>query len=142
MPLPKARQEITTLIVTTPTARWQVVTELEADVAAVRSPSDGGGSGHLELDDGEVAEVRAGALGRWTVIYTAGPLGVAVGGSLKFLPEPFWGWSVPQTRRPDAVGYTAVSCAAPGVELEAFTIGNLRNGYLKISVLGRRLKNI
>ncbi len=122
-----------------PTARWRQVRELEADVAAVRSPSDGGGSARIELAPGEVAEVRAGALGHWTVIYTTGPLGVAVGGSLKFMPEPFWGWSVPQTFRPEAVGYTEVSCAAPGVELEAFTVGDLRNGYLMISVLGRAL---
>ena len=116
-----------------PTARWQQVQELSADLEAPRHISDGGGSARLV---GEAPVVTSGMSGRWTIEYTTGSEGIAVGGSIVFLPEPFWGWSAPQTVAPDAPGFTSVTTDAEGVELVADT---LQRAMLRVVVEGRAL---
>jgi Protein of unknown function (DUF3604) len=101
-----------------PTANRAQAEQFVADLAAVRHPSDGGGSARLELAEGEVARVMSMAPGTWTVILTVGPLGIAEGGAVHFMPDPFWGWSSPQASRPDQPGYTEITTDAEDVEFE------------------------
>ena len=105
-----------------PTARMTQVEEFRRDLAAVRHPSDGGGHAVLQFDDGEPAAAMAGRPGRWTIVYTVGPEGIAAGGGVYFMPEPFWGWSAPQDIEARAPGFTLVTTEAEGVELETQTL--------------------
>ncbi len=100
-----------------PTARWGEVEAYRADREARRDPSDGGGKGRRVLAEGEAPEVRVGQLAQFVLEYEAGAEGVAVGGTLFFMPEPFWGWSQPQDIDPHAPGYTRVSTEVEGVAL-------------------------
>lgn len=124
-----------------PTARWQQADELAADRDAARHPSDGAGSVELQLAAGEAAEVEAMAAATWTLVFTAGPLGVAEGGALHFMPDPFWGWSPPQSRRPDHPGYTEISTDVEGLEFELFdrSAGAGMSGSLTATLRGTRL---
>ncbi len=103
-----------------PSARREQAEILLADLAAQRSPADGGGSVELVLADGEEARIECGELGTWTLIYTAGPRGIAEGGALRFLPDPFWNWSQPQTRDANYAGYTTIESSVPGLRFETF----------------------
>ena len=67
--------------------------------------------------------------------YVAGPEGVAVGGALTFVPEPFWGWSPPQTHAPAAPGFVDVQ-APPGVQL----VARAHQGQLVLEVAERPLE--
>lgn len=96
-----------------PTARHELVRLLQEDRDAPRHPGDGEGDARLIAG----GAVQAGALGRWSFEFTAGPLGIATGGVLVFQVSPFWGWSPPQATDPDAPGYTTFMTAAPGVRL-------------------------
>ena len=82
---------------------------------APRSAADGGGRAWME---GE-ASARAGTSGTWTIVYAAGEHGVAVGGYVRLTIPPFWNWTDPQDRAPEAPGYTTASTEADGVELDA-----------------------
>ncbi len=113
-------------------ARMELVEALRSDLAQARHPSDGGGRAWLE--DGGSA--RAGKPGRWTFVYEAGELGIAVGGQVLLQVSPFWGWSTPQTLDADGRGYTEATTDAPGVTLEART---LDEQLLGIAVGGRAL---
>ncbi len=118
-----------------PTARMHTVQDLRADLAAPRHASDGGGRAWLE--DGPT-EVVISTRHRWTIVYEAGPLGVAQGGTVFFLTSPFWGWDDwPQPDYPDAPGYTEVSTEAEGVELEARA---LDRNMLGVEIGGRALR--
>ncbi len=119
-----------------PTARADVHEQFLADLAAVRDASDGGGSVRLVLADGDDGSVMCATSGRWQFEFTAGPLGIAQGGSLTFLSPPFWGWSTPQTQAELRPGFTVVECDAAGVELEAWTADK---NLLQIEVKGRAL---
>ncbi len=116
-----------------PHAHPEIVAMLREDRAASRHPSDGGGRAWLE------GESRATALtpGRWTVVYEAGPLGVAEGGTVFLMTSPFWGWSTPQTEDPTRHGYTEVASDAEGVVLETAT---LDAQLLGATVSGRALR--
>jgi hypothetical protein len=116
-----------------PGGRPDLVAMLREDRDAPRHASDGGGRAWLA---GE-AEATAQTPGRWTVVYEAGPEGVADGGVVTFMSSPFWGWSTPQTEAPDYHGYTEVTTDADGVELETAT---LDAQLLGITVRGRRLE--
>ncbi len=116
--------------------RPDLVQSLRQDLDLERHPSDGGGTAWIETD-GEAEEAVAGRSGRWTIVYQAGPLGVADGGMIYLQVSPFWGWSTPQTQWPRSFGYTEVSTAAPGVELAAQTLGEQ---LLGIAVGGRELR--
>ena len=113
--------------------RHDVVEELRADLLRPRSAADGGGTAAVEALRGPAI---AGSPGSWRIVYRAGPLGVAVGGTVHLQVSPFWGWSTPQTERPRALGYTTVETDAVGVELSAET---LDQQLLAIGVGGRAL---
>lgn len=126
------------------TARRDVLETLQADLAAVRHAADGGGSARAEsLGLGSGGEepagpvtTSAGGSGRWRIRYTAGPLGVAVGGAVYLQVSPFWGWSTPQVERAEAPGFTRVSSSAQGLELAPRT---LDRQLLEVRVGGRAL---
>ncbi|HKJ23925.1 MAG TPA: DUF3604 domain-containing protein, partial [Myxococcota bacterium] len=113
-------------------ARRELVDALRSDATNVRDPSDGGGRAWLEAG----GPARASTPGRWTILYEAGPRGVAVGGRILLQVSPFWHWSTPQTRDPLAPGFTTVEALADGVELTADT---LDQQLLGIEVGGRAL---
>jgi hypothetical protein len=116
-----------------PTARHDVHAQLVEDAATQRHPSDGGGRGWLAEDPGPL---RAGEKARFVVLYEAGPLGIAVGGTLYFQGPAFWGWVPPQLGDRWGRGYTEVSSEAAGVELRAQA---LERGLLAIGIAGRAL---
>ena len=116
-----------------PTARRQQADELKADLAAVRHPSDGGGTAELIGDS--PLQARAGEPGTWTIRYTVGPEGLAAGGAVYFMPEPFWGWSQPQDVTPRRDGYCVVSTDAEEVELTTTTFRQI----LQVQVDGRAM---
>ena len=106
---------------------------LRDDLTAERHPADGGGRAWIE--EGPL-EVRAGSRQRWTLVYEAGPLGIAEGGMLFFQAPPFWGWSTPQTVSRGSDGYTTISVSSPDVHLEPENFGQQ---LLGIRVGGRAL---
>lgn len=103
---------------------------------AARHVADGGGRAWLDGQPG-VASAIAGMPGRWTILYEAGPLGIAAGGMVFLQVSPFWGWSTPQVTDPAAPGYTEVTTAADGVELVPRA---LDRQLLGIEVAGRELR--
>jgi hypothetical protein len=121
-----------------PNARLEMVEELRQDLSAQRHPADGGGRAWIEPDPESPASVTAGSPGRWSILYEAGPLGVAEGGMVFLQVSPFWGWSTPQTVDERAPGYTTVTTDAPGVELQPATLGQQ---LLGIQVNGRALRS-
>jgi hypothetical protein len=96
-----------------PAAQRPIVDMLREGRDAPRHPADGGGRAWIEGDRTAVA----GHPGRWTIIYEAGDLGVAVGGTVRLTVPPFWGWSEPQDYVPEVPGYTTAVCTGDGVEL-------------------------
>lgn len=122
-----------------PSARWGEAEELAKDLATARHPSDGQGEAWLIDPEGErlaKGQALARTPGSWTLHYAGGELGIAVGGALLFLPEPFWGWSAPQTSVRERLGYTRVSTEAQGVELVLHDEGP----RLRIEIAGRTLE--
>lgn len=102
--------------------RIDVVEALRADQASPRHPSDGAGRAWVESVEGRVPAARAGEPGSWTLVYEAGPLGIAAGGALFLQVSPFWGWSTPQALRPEVPGYTTITTSAAGVRLVPRTL--------------------
>lgn len=127
-----------------PTALREQAELLLADRLAVRHPSDGGGRAWIESIESpyeaEDTVIRAGERRRFTIVYEAGDLGVSEGGSVHFMPEPYWGWSVPQSSAPDRLGFTSVTTEKSGVRLEAARVGNFQAGYLVIRILDGALE--
>ncbi len=120
-----------------PTARMGEHLGMKQDLAAARHPADGGGRAWLEVPAGETAHAVAGRAGSWTIVYEAGPLGVAVGGAVYLQVPPFWNWSPPQTLEPNAPGYTVVETDAAGVELEPDLPAET---LLPVAIAGRPLR--
>jgi hypothetical protein len=120
-----------------PTARLETVQMLHGDLGAERHPSDGAGRAWIETDEAGPVEVEAGSRARFEVVFEAGPLGVAEGGTVFLQPSPFWGWSTPQVTDPDRPGYTTVATSATGVALSPQTIDRQ---LLAITIGGRRLE--
>jgi hypothetical protein len=118
-----------------PTAQPEIMEMLRADLEAVPHPSDGGGRGWLVAEESDVPAV-ASQRGRWTIEYEAGPEGIAVGGALYLQVSPFWGWSTPQVVYSDVPGYSEVTTAAEGVELEPATVDQQ---LMAITIRGRDL---
>ena len=116
-----------------PNAQPEIVQTLREDLGRARHPSDGSGRAWLDAVPGHVG---VGGSGMWTLVYEAGPEGIAVGGMLFLQVSPFWGWSTPQVQAEDAPGYTAVSTEAEDVVLEPETLGQQ---LLGIRVAGRSL---
>jgi len=116
------------------TAQPSTYAALRDQKRAVFDPSDGDGRAWLESI--EEATVRAGAPGRWELVYEAGPLGIAAGGSLFLQTSPFWGWpDRPQTADPSAPGYTRLESPTDEVELVPTEL----DGLLQIEIRGRAL---
>ncbi|MDJ0789193.1 MAG: CehA/McbA family metallohydrolase [Myxococcota bacterium] len=114
-----------------------IIRELRQDRDEVRTEADRGGRASLlPGEDGSVPEGEVGRPGRFRLAYEAGPLGVAVGGSVQLQVSPFWGWSEPQVHAADLPGYTEVSTEAAGVELAPSSRGG---GLLVVEIGGRAL---
>ena len=114
-------------------ARVDTFETLILDAAAARSPSDGGGKAWLtQVDPSYPASSRP----KLSVVYEAGPLGIAQGGMLFFQPSPFWGWDAPQTRYPQAPGYTRITQKPEDLELGS---DDRSKSYLALTMKNRAL---
>ena len=118
-----------------PGARWDTVEMLRESAAVEPSPADLGGRAWLAGQEPE--RLEASGWGSFRLVYEAGPLGIAEGGALFLQVSPFWGWSSPQTRAPEAPGYTVVETDAEGVSLTAQQVDQQ---LLAIEVGGRALR--
>jgi hypothetical protein len=114
-----------------PGARTQTDAELRADLAAPRHPGDGGGR---LVDVVAPGPLPVGAPVEIDLTFEAGPVGVAVGGSVQLVVSGFWGWTPPQSDAPEGPGYTLVE-APDGVSLETTSA----SGTLFATVRGRAL---
>jgi len=121
-----------------PTAQWDVVESLRDEAKRDRHPSDGAGRARLELVEGAPPRATVGEPGRFSIVFEAGPLGIDEGGVLFFQASPYWGWSTPHVEDPQFPGFTEVTTQAPGVALEAETVGPQ---LLAIEIGGRRLES-
>src|SRR4029453_494740 len=104
----------------------------------MRSPAEGCGRGWFT--PGPRARVVAQTPNRLTIVYEAGPEGIAPGGSILFLTPKWWDWSDPQSDRPRAPGYVTASTRAAGVELalhdEAATGPSIEIGGTALEIRG------
>ena len=113
---------------------------LREDLAATRHPSDGGGKAWLvepESTKGSRPSAPVGSRRRFTILYEAGPLGVAEGGMVFLQTSPFWGWDSPQADVREAPGYTEARTDASGIELHPKSLGLQ---LLGIEISGRNLE--
>jgi hypothetical protein len=117
-----------------PNAIYELAEELALDRVRPRHASDGAGRAWLE--QGPAGGARVGTPGRFVLVYEAGPLGIAVSGTLRFQVPPYWDWSTPQVEAADAKGYSVVSSEAAGVALVAETVDL---GLLAVRIEGRPL---
>ena len=101
-------------------ANWELHRQLLDSRAADYSPADGGGVFELV----EASPVHCSERGVFTLRYTTGPLGVAVGGKLYFQVDPWWGWSDPQVEHSAAAGFTVVETSSAQARLHAEALGN------------------
>ena len=114
------------------TARMDQVLEFQADLAATRHPGDGGGVARVTSAPERVV---AGARARWTIELSVGEHGIAVGGAITLLPEPFWGWSTPQAENAGFPGFTGLSVVTEGgATLTPRTIGGAEAGLMIVTV--------
>jgi hypothetical protein len=65
-----------------------------------------------------VDPVVVGSRGTWTIEYVCGAPGIQPGGGIVFQAPPFWGWTRPQARWPEAPGYTTVKTSRQGARFE------------------------
>lgn len=79
----------------------------------MRNEEVGSTNGTAHIDPAR--EVIAGRPGTWTITYTAGPDGVAVGGSVRF--EIPYGFTNPQTKWFHDPGYVSAACSRRDVRL-------------------------
>jgi hypothetical protein len=98
-------------------------------------PSDGGGSARLEAVEPDPPV--AGRPARFTLVFEAGPHGIAPGGMIFLQSSPFWDWSTPQVLEPEAPGFTRITPEADDLLLEADT---LDQHLLGIEVTGRPVR--
>jgi len=120
-----------------PTARWGQVEQFLADLEAPRSPSDGKGTVRVTRAPDRVV---AGGVGRWTFEFEVAETGIAPGGSIHFMPEPFWGWSTPQVQGAELPGFTNVAVSRAETILSADTFGGQDSGLLILTVGGAGLE--
>src|SRR5262249_40644220 len=118
-----------------PRARWDMVDSIRESLAAHNGPADGGGRAWL-VRDGQPPYTLNATPDRFTLVYEAGPLGVAKGGTVFLQISPFWGWSTPQVEAPDQRGYTTITASDPAIQFQAET---LDEQLLGIHITGRPL---
>jgi len=118
-----------------PGAHWDMVEMLRESADSPDNPADLGGRAWLASQ--EPQRLTASGWASFRLVYEAGPLGIVEGGSLFLQVSPFWEWSSPQTRAPDAPGYTVVETDADDVRLEALQIDDQ---LLAIEIGGRELR--
>jgi hypothetical protein len=120
-----------------PSAHPEIVEMLREDRAAERHASDGGGRAWIDTSEGSgFRAAPSGGMGRYPILYEAGPLGVAEGGWVVLQVPPYWDWSDPQPIDPRAPGYTEVSTGAEGVVLTPVPLGE---SVLGVEISGRAL---
>ncbi len=118
-----------------PNARREVARQLAAARERPRHPRDGGGRAWLVTGpDGGDGAARVGNPGRFTIVFEAGPNGIASHGSIFFQAPPYWEWSPPQLASVASPGFTIVTTKARGVRLEPAVVDA---GLLEIRVTGR-----
>jgi hypothetical protein len=113
------------------------VEQFRADLVAPRHPADGKGTVRVTRAPDQVI---AGGVGRWTFEFEVAETGIAPGGSIHFMPEPFWGWSTPQVQNPELPGFTNVAVSRPETVLSADTFGGQDSGLLILTVGGAGLE--
>jgi hypothetical protein len=111
------------------------VDAIRASLAAHYGPADGGGRAWL-VRDGQAPYAVSSTPDRFTLVYEAGPQGVATGGAVYLQVSPFWNWSTPQVTNPDDRGYTEVRASDPAISLQPET---LDQQLLGIRVAGRAM---
>lgn len=116
-----------------PRGRPETHAAMVEDLAAVRHPSDGGGT-VTRVSGPE--QVVAGGVGRWELELEVGALGVAEGGAVVFQAPAFWGWDPPQDQSPELPGHTAITTLAEGVHLD---VAVFDQGLVRALVRGRAL---
>lgn len=125
-----------------PTAKRPMVEEVRRELAAVRTPADGGGRAWFE--PGPRAQVVAEGVHRLSMVYEAGPLGIAPGGSILLENKKWWFWTPAQSTFPNKPGWVTASTRAEGVELalrdEKATGFSVEVGGVAIDVRGRGLR--
>jgi hypothetical protein len=119
-----------------PSARPEIVEMLRESDAEVPDPSDGGGRAWLERDEDQEPYAVSATPDHFTLVYEAGPLGIATGGSIQLQVSPFWNWSTPQVDDPEGRGYTTIEPSDRSIELHAET---LDQQLLGLEVTGRPL---
>jgi hypothetical protein len=118
-----------------PRAQRHIVEEMRFATRQERSPADGGGRAWIETETDSPTAAIAGRRGSWTILYEAGPLGIAEGGIVRLTVSAFWGWSPAQAEAPHSPGYTTVESLAEGVVPEITTFD-----WLDIKITGRALE--
>jgi hypothetical protein len=118
------------------TAKPELLRAMRESLAAPVHASDGGGRAWLV--EASPAPLRVGRSARVTLVYEAGPLGVAAGGTVFLQVSPFWDWSTPQTGDARAPGYTTVAASAPDLELDARAVDQQ---LLAVTLRGRALRS-
>ena len=120
-----------------PTARWGQVEQFRADLVAPRHSADGKGTVRVTRAPDQVV---AGGVGRWTLEFEVAETGIAPGGSIHFMPEPFWGWSTPQVQNAELPGFCNVAVSRDDTILSADTFGGQDSGLLILTVSGAGLE--
>jgi hypothetical protein len=126
-----------------PTARPELLESLQEALRAPHSPADGAGRAWLELGPGEEPRIQVRGRRRWTVLYEAGPLGIAEGGFVRLTASPFFDWSPAQGEDAqslafgDDAGLTTASTEVEGVRLEP---RSTPDSWVDFLVRGRELR--
>lgn len=118
-----------------PGANRAILEEMVRDRDAPRHPSDGGGRAWLEPAGSEPEASVASTPGRWTIVYEAGPHGIAEGGAVRLIVSPFWHWSPAQASSPELPGFTTVETDAEGVQFDVSA-----PSFLNVVLAGRKLE--
>lgn len=136
-----------------PNAKPELHARALAERAHAVAPGDGGGRVHrveaAAIDPPSGAPPRSGAPGRaerpaveagtrhrFRLDFEVGPDGIAIGGALSFVPDPFWSWSPAQTAHPEAPGYTTARLLGSG-EPSAALVADTPDAHFRVE--GRAL---
>lgn len=84
------------------------------------TPSDADGRGSAVLQPS--APVRIGSVGVFEITFTVEEPGIAPGGFLIFQVSPWWGWTSPQSLKPEYPGYTKVKASFQDGSIKVITL--------------------